>query len=195
MTAAAAWQALLDGNQRYATDTAVNCNNNYDRRREVAGGQHPFAMVLGCADSRVPPEVVFDQRLGDLFTVRVAGNVADDIAIGSLEYAVLHFSPALLVVLGHQKCGAVDATLEAIDKGGPVPGHIGSIVSAIKPAVAGISANASDRLDKAIEANASAVAASLNTRSSVLAEAVKAGKLQIRAAYYSLTDGRVRPVE
>src|SRR5579872_6873600 len=100
-TSSQAWETLLQGNRRYVNDHAVNCNGHYDRRAEVATGQHPFAMILGCADSRVPPEVIFDQRLGDLFTVRVAGNIADDAALGSLEYASLHFTRSLLVVLGH----------------------------------------------------------------------------------------------
>jgi len=195
MTADTAWQALLDGNGRYASDTARNCNKNYDRRVEVAAGQHPFAMILGCADSRVPPEVVFDQRLGDLFTVRVAGNVADDIAIGSFEYAVLHFAPSLLVVLGHEKCGAVDATLDAVKTGSTAPGQIGSIVAAIKPAVSAFQAGSPGALDHAVRANAKAVANSLAVRSTVMKEAVATGKLRIMAAYYSLTDGRVRSLD
>ena len=195
MSAADAWSALEQGNKRYVSDTAVNCNRNYDRRAEVASGQHPFAMVLGCADSRVPPEVIFDQRLGDLFTVRVAGNVADSNAIGSLEYAVLHFGSPLLLVLGHQSCGAVAATLEVIEKHTSAPGHIGSIVAAIKPAAESVKGKPGDALDNAIRANIKAVAGALQSSSTILADHVTSGKLQIVGAYYSLKDGRVTQVD
>lgn len=195
MTSAEALESLLQGNQRYARDMAVHCNKNFVRRAEVAGGQHPYAMILGCADSRVPPEVVFDQRLGDLFTVRVAGNVADANAIGSFEYAVLHFGPPLLVVLGHEKCGAVSATLEAIEKHESAPGHIASIVAAIQPAVESISTKQSGGLEAAIRANTKAVVASLRSNSSILDDAVASSKLRIAGAHYSLTDGRVTLVD
>lgn len=96
----------------------MNCTKNYDRRAEVAGGQHPFTIVLGCSESRVPPETVFAQRIGDLFTIRLAGNVADSFALGSIEYAVEHFKSPLLVVLGHSRCGAVIATLDIVNTKG-----------------------------------------------------------------------------
>ena len=190
-TGAEALDLLMQGNQRYAKDVAVNCNKNFDRRAEVAGGQHPFALILGCADSRVPPEVIFDQRLGDLFTVRIAGNIADANAIGSLEYAVLHFGSPLLVVLGHEKCGAVSATLEAVETHASAPGHIGSIVAAIKPAAESVMGKPGDTLENAIRANVKNVVAQLHASSSILAEHVASGKLQITGARYGLTDGLV----
>src|SRR6059036_1627413 len=105
------------------------------RREELAKSQHPFAVVLGCSDSRVPPEIVFDQGLGDLFVLRVAGNVINDESLGSIEYAVDHLAVRLIVVLGHQRCGAVKAEKDTIAAKGEAPGHIQSLVTAIKPAV------------------------------------------------------------
>ena len=195
MTPTLAWEALVEGNKRYAADTAVNRNRNDDRRHEVAEDPRPFAMILGCADSRVPPEVIFDQGLGDLFTVRLAGNVADDNAIGSLEFAVLTFGSALIVVLGHEKCSAVIATVDAVEKKTSAPGYIDSIIAYIKPAVAPLVGKPRYTLDAAIRANIRAVARSLSSKSSILARHISSGKLQIKGACYSLTDGQVTPVD
>jgi carbonic anhydrase len=195
MTPSQAWDSLLEGNKRYASDTALNCNRNYDRRHEVAEDPRPFATILGCADSRVPPEIIFDQGLGDLFTVRLAGNVADAYAIGSLEFAVLNFGSALIVVLGHEKCGAVIATIDAVEKKTSAPGYIDSIMSYIKPAVAPLVGKPGYTLDAAIRANIRAVARSLSSKSSILAQHISSGKLQIKGACYSLTDGQVTPVD
>jgi carbonic anhydrase len=192
ITAAEALERLRQGNERYRSDSALNCNMHYERRAEVAGYQHPFAMVLGCADSRVPPEIIFDQRLGDMFTVRIAGNIADSNAIGSLEYAVLHFGSPLLMVLGHERCGAVNATLEVVEKHASAPSHIASLVSAIKPAVESALGEPGDKLENAIRANVKHVVSGLHSSSTVLADSVAKGKLRIVGALYGLTDGRVR---
>ncbi|MBC5804790.1 MAG: carbonic anhydrase [Candidatus Eremiobacteraeota bacterium] len=183
--------ALKAGNHRYATDHSTNCNNNFDRRAEVSEAQQPHAIVLGCSDSRVPPEVVFDQRLGDMFTIRIAGNIADAPAIGSIEYAVAHFSSPLLVVLGHQNCGAVKATIEAIEKHQSLPGNIASIVAAIRPAVEPLIGKPGDVLDLAIHANIRAVIQHLKASSTILTDAVKSDKLRIVGGYYRLSDGVV----
>jgi carbonic anhydrase len=175
MTPAQAWNSLVEGNKRYADDIAVNSNRNDDRRHEVSEDPRPFAMILGCADSRVPPEVIFDQGLGDLFTVRLAGNVADANAIGSLEFAVLNFGPTLIVVLGHEQCGAVMATVDAVEKNTSAPGYIGSIVDSIKPAVAPLVGKAGFTLDAAIRANISAVARSLS--SNLVGQAADQGRM------------------
>lgn len=164
-------QLLLQGNERYVLGTSVHCNNHFARRAELAGYQHPFAMVLGCADSRVPPEIVFDQGLGDIFTVRVAGNIADANAIGSFEYAVLHFAPSVLVVLGHDSCGAVSATIDAVKTNSTAPSHIASIVNALKPAVDAALHEPGDTLRNAINTNVKDVAHALKASSSVIAEA------------------------
>ncbi len=191
VSASDALAALKAGNHRYATDRSVNCNNNFDRRAEVSGAQHPHAIVLGCSDSRVPPEVVFDQRLGDMFTVRIAGNIADPPAIGSIEYAVAHFSSPLIVVLGHQNCGAVKATIEAIEKHQSVPGNIASLVAAIRPAVEPLVGKGKDVLEQAIRANVHAVAKHLLASSQILSDAVTGGKLRIVGGYYRLDNGVV----
>src|SRR5207248_10775636 len=121
-----------------------------ERRAELANTQHPFATIVDCSDSRVPPEIVFDQGLGDLFIFRVAGNVIDDHGLGSIEYAVDHLGVRLIVVLGHQRCGAVQAAKETMAAKGKAPGHIESLVTAIKPAV---EATAKDDLDTTVTSN------------------------------------------
>src|SRR6266545_3286958 len=141
---------LKEGNGRYANGNLQHPGQTTERRAELAKGQHPFAIIVDCSDSRVPPEIVFDQGLGDLFIYRVAGNVIDDHGLGSIEYAVDHLGVRLIVVLGHQRCGAVDAARETIAAKGKAPGHIQSLVTAIKPAV---EATAKEDLDATIKAN------------------------------------------
>jgi carbonic anhydrase len=158
------------------------------RREELANSQHPFAVVLGCADSRVPPEIVFDQGLGDLFVVRVAGNVIDDHALGSIEYAVDHLSVRLTVVLGHQRCGAVLAAKETIAAKGRAPAHIQSLVTAIEPAV---EATAKDDLEATVRANVKNVVQALRSSTPVLKAKVDSGELRVVGAYYSLDTGSV----
>jgi carbonic anhydrase len=158
------------------------------RREELANSQHPFAVVLGCADSRVPPEIVFDQGLGDLFVVRVAGNVIDDHALGSIEYAVDHLSVRLIVVLGHQRCGAVLAAKETIAAKGRAPAHIQSLVTAIEPAV---EATAKDDLEATVRANVKNVVQALRSSTPVLKAKVDSGELRVVGAYYSLDTGSV----
>ena len=152
---------LMAGNRRYASDTAVNCLRNYDRRAEVAGGQNPFAIILACSDSRVGPETIFDQRIGDLFVVRVAGNIADPAGMGSIEYAIDHFHSPLLLVMGHSKCGAVSATLSLLESKGKAPGHIATLVEAIEPAARSVLGKPGDTLDNAVRANVNHVVATL----------------------------------
>ncbi len=190
-TPLAAVARLSAGNARYARDAAINCNKNYHRRAEVVEAQMPFAVVLGCADSRVPPEVLFDQRLGDLFVVRVAGNVADDVALGSIEYAVEHFHPALVLVLGHEKCGAVAATLEALAAHAEPAGFVGSIVARIMPAAGRARGEGSGALQSAVRENVVDVVRFIRSQSAVTATAERGGALRIAGATYSLSDGRV----
>ena len=178
---------LLAGNHRYVTGTVAHPNQTAGRRRTVASSQHPFAIILGCSDSRVPPEVVFDQGLGDLFVIRVAGNIADPAALGSIEYAAEHLGVGLVVVLGHSRCGAVDAAV----KGGEAPGHIPVLVDAIMPAVEKTREQPGDRLDNAVKANALLVAEQLRTSDPVLSHLVHDGKLRVVAARYDLESGKV----
>lgn len=179
--------ALKAGNARFVAGQAVHSNQTVDRRTEVAAGQHPFAIIVGCSDSRVPPEIVFDQGLGDLFVVRVAGNIVDDHALGSIEYAAEHLHVPLVVVLGHDKCGAVDAAVS----GGEVPGHIASIVDAIKPAVEEAKSEQGNLLDNAIDANIRRVVYEIRHSEPILGHEVEAGKLTVVGARYKLDSGQV----
>jgi carbonic anhydrase len=158
------------------------------RRTELAKSQHPFAIIVSCSDSRVPPEIVFDQGLGDLFIFRVAGNVIDDHGLGSIEYAVDHLNVRLIVVLGHQSCGAVQAAKETIAAKGKAPGHIESLVRAIKPAA---EATAKDDLDKTIKANVKHVVQGLRSSTPILKAKVDSGDVRVIGCYYSLDTGSV----
>jgi carbonic anhydrase len=179
--------SLMAGNHRYAHAEASHTHQSERRRRELAKGQHPEAVVLSCADSRVPPEIVFDQGLGDLFVVRVAGNILNEDNLASIEYAVEEFHTPLIMVLGHTKCGAVKATLQ----GGEAPGHIGALVRAIQPAVAEAKGQPGSLLDNAINANIRRVVRALRSSEPVLAPLVRRGKIQIVGARYDLSSGRV----
>jgi len=158
------------------------------RRAELTNIQHPFATILSCSDSRVPPEIVFDQGLGDLFIVRVAGNVINDEGLGSIEYSVDHLGTRLVLVLGHQSCGAVKAAKETISAKGKAPGHIESLVTAIKPAV---EATAKDDLETTIKANVKHVVDTLRSSTPILKARVDSGNVQVIGGYYSLDTGAV----
>lgn len=182
---------LMDGNERFIAGHATHTTRDAKRRAEVAQGQKPFAIVVSCSDSRVGPEVVFDQGVGDLFVVRTAGHVVDDVGLGSIEYAVEHLGSAFILVLGHERCGAVAATVA----GGEAHGHIPSIVKAIKPAVAKTKGQPGDAVDNAVRAQVLEVTAQLQKAGPVLADRVKAGKLKVVGARYDLDTGRVEIVE
>jgi carbonic anhydrase len=179
-------EQLMQGNKRFASQKTTQPNRGSFRLREVAKGQNPYAAILGCADSRVPAEIVFDQGLGDLFVVRVAGNVATPEEIGSLEYGTLVLGAKVILVLGDQKCGAVKATIEAK----PVPGQIGSIIGKIRPAVTSSKSQSGDLLKNATVANIKNQIAVLKT-SPVVADLIKAGKLKIIGGFYDLDTGTV----
>ena len=179
---------LKEGNSRYTSGNLQHPGQTTERRTELAKTQHPFAGIVCCSDSRVPPEIVFDQGLGDLFIVRVAGNVINDEGLGSIEYTVDHLGTRLILVLGHQSCGAVDAARETIAAKGKAPGHIQSLVTAIKPAV---EATAKDDLDATIKANVKNVVQALRSSTPILKAEVDSGKIQVIGGYYSLDTGAV----
>lgn len=154
--------------------------------RAIASGQHLFAIILGCADSRVPPEIVFDQGLGDLFVIRVAGNILDDAILGSIEYAVEELGTSLVLVLGHERCGAVAATV----KHAAVLGHISTLVNAIQPAVDLAKDEPGDLLDNTVRANIRLVVEQLQS-SMPVAELVKRDRLKVVGAQYRLDCGSV----
>ena len=179
---------LKEGNGRYTGGSLQHPGQTSDRRTELANVQHPFAVIVSCSDSRVPPEIVFDQGLGDLFIVRVAGNVMNNENLGSIEYAVDHLGSRLILVLGHQRCGAVDAAKQTIAAKGKAPGHIQSLVTAIKPAV---EATAKDDLETTIKANVKNVVQALRSSTPILKAEVDSGKIQVVGGYYSLDTGAV----
>ena len=158
------------------------------RRTELTKSQHPFAIILSCSDSRVPPELVFDEGLGDLFVVRVAGNVLNDEGLGSIEYGVDVLGARLIVVLGHQSCGAVDAAMKTVAAKGKAPGHIQSLVTAIKPVV---DSTPKADLETMIKANVKHVVEALRTSKPILKTRVDSGDVQVVGGYYTLDTGAV----
>lgn len=187
VTSSGALQRLLRGNQRFVAMQLDHPDQTSDRRLEVSTGQHPFAIVLTCADSRVPPELVFDQGLGDLFVVRVAGNVLDDHVIGSIEYAAEHLEAPLVMVLGHERCGAVEAAV----KGGEAPGKIASLLESLMPAVKIARSMPGDLLDNAVRVQAQRGASQLSTTGPILSHLVAEKHLAVVGARYDLDTGKV----
>lgn len=186
-----ALQRLREGNERFAANHALHTDEGTERRVAVSKAQHPFATVLGCVDSRVPIELVFDRGLGDLVVVRSAGGVLDKSVTGSLEFGIAELGTPLLVVLGHQRCGALDATIKALDSKHPeAEGEIGYLVEALSPAVKQVAGHAGDRLANAVHANVDLVLAQLR-KSTVIGPLEKAGKVKLAGAYYELDTGKV----
>ncbi|QOZ67173.1 carbonic anhydrase [Bradyrhizobium arachidis] len=184
LTPEAALKALLDGNQRYVSGQFQSLDEDLSiLKAKTVEKQEPFAAVLSCADSRVPVEFVFDQSIGQLFVVRVAGNVTSPEITASLEYGVAVLGTKVLVVLGHGNCGAVKATIE----GKAVPGQISVLYAPIRPAVDAAGGN----LDAAIDANARMQATLLSDASPVIARAIKEGKLMVVPARYDIASGKV----
>jgi carbonic anhydrase len=179
---------LMEGNQRFVARKRRNPHQDIARIAEVAVGQDPFAAILSCADSRVVPEIAFDQGMGDLFVVRVAGNVARIDEIASEEYAIALLKTPLLMVLGHERCGAVTAALNRSSTGGQWPGDIASLVLAIEPAVKASAGEEGDRLTNAVKANVRLQVDRL-LGSAVIAAAVNDGQLKVVGAYYDLDTG------
>jgi carbonic anhydrase len=187
---------LLEGNARFVAgkDTAATAQRSPERREKIAEGQKPFAAIVTCADSRVAPELLFDQGLGDLFIIRVAGNVisgAGAVVKGSIEYAVAVLGSPLVMVLGHSKCGAVDAALKYLADGKPAPGAIGELVRVIKPAAASVKDKPGDKLENAINANVLEGVKTLKGLDPLIAPAVKDGKVKVVGATYDLRTGKV----
>jgi carbonic anhydrase len=189
-TADEALKRLMEGNQRYVANKSIALNESADRRIALAQGQQPFATIFSCVDSRVPPELVFDRGLGDLFVIRTAGQVIDTAVLGSLEFGVAELKIPLLMVLGHEKCGAVKATIETVEKGGVAEADIEALVNGIRPAVEHAKGEAGDLLDNAVKANVVAVVQKLK-QSPILKEAIEQGKLTIVGARYDLDTGAV----
>ena len=197
-TATEALQRLRDGNERFVSgECGLEARLSAARRAEVVASQHPFAIVLGCSDSRVPAEIVFDHGIGDLFVIRVAGNVVASSQIGSVEFAASHFGTRLVVVLGHSNCGAIAATIEALESGGTAETEgLRSIMERVTPAVEPLLSEATDMgrerlIEDAVRANVRASAEALRRGSSLLESLARSSGLAVVGAEYSLASGRV----
>lgn len=193
LDAEGAWRKLAEGNHRFVTGHQTHPHESLRWRESLVQGQHPFAVVLGCADSRVPPELVFDHGLGDLFTIRAAGEVLDNSVLGSVEYAVEHLGVPLVVVLGHAKCGAVSATVDVVRGRAEVSGEVSVLVRSIEPAVLSTPADADEArfLAAAVDNQARRVASLMLERSVTLRTAVNHHGVKVVAASYQLETGAV----
>jgi carbonic anhydrase len=187
MSAEDALKLLLEGNQRFIAGKMEHPNQAPARREEVAKGQHPFAAVLACSDSRTPPEIVFDRGLGDIFTARVAGNVADQVVIESLDYSVTHLGVRLVMVLGHRRCGAVIAAVEGHEVDNE---DIGPLLRELRPAVEATRGMPGDPVENAVRENVKLVMRKLAT-SPELSAMVKSGELKVVGGVYDLTTGTI----
>lgn len=183
-------QMLIDGNKRFVDGNLTSLGNLAEDRTQLANGQSPFAVVVCCSDSRVPPELVFDQTVGQLFVVRTAGQVIDEAARGSIVYGVDFLKAPLLLVLGHSGCGAVEAAIAAI-QGNAIPGYAYRFAEAIGPAVQSVRDEPGDQLDNAIRANIDMGVEQLRTAEPDLAAAVRGGQLTVAGGYYDLASGAV----
>ena len=190
---AAALDRLMKGNARYIGGVTRRVDFKSEREA-LSGGQNPYAGILSCADSRIAPEYAFDSGRGDLFVCRVAGNFANDDSIASLEYAVAILNTPLVLVLGHESCGAVDATIKSLKDGTTLPGHLPSLVNAIAPAVKASADQPGDKLQNAIRQNVIDNVAKLKSSTPMLSAAVEQGKLKVAGAIYRLGSGRVELV-
>lgn len=194
MTADQAIALLKEGNAEFLTDSPLRAVHGRDRRLEIARGQTPFAVLVSCSDSRVPPEVLFGCGLSELFIVRNDGNTVDTVAQGSIEYAVAVLGVPLIVVLGHERCGAVDAALSVVENNNVFPGSLNQMIEPILPAA--LLARSSgkkgdDLLDAAVRENVRRVVGRLRNSALVMLHPIKTGKVKIVGARYDLDDGQV----
>jgi carbonic anhydrase len=187
----AAWKALKEGNERFVAGEALHPSQSIEDRARLAAGQKPTAVVFGCADSRVAAEIIFDQGLGDMFVVRTAGHVIDSAVLGSIEYAVTVLDVPLIVVLGHDSCGAVKATLSAIDDGVVPGGYVRDIVERITQSVLQGRHAGLTRVDEFETRHVNDTVTSLRIRSVSIAERLAAGTVAIVGLTYHLAEGRV----
>ncbi len=186
MTPQEAIERLMAGNERFATGQPHNPRRDPVHRKGLLSGQAPYAAIHACGDSRVPPEILFDAGLGELFVTRVAGNVLGPQVVGSVEYAVGHLHVPLVVVLGHSSCGAVAATISTLESGGPAPGSLDDLVRAIAPAV-----RPGMDPDEVAKANVALVVEQLRGDDAIIGPAVRSGQTRVVGMFYHMDDGRV----
>lgn len=200
-----AWRALREGNERFVAGQVDHPSQGADHRREVSAGQRPFAVIFGCSDSRVAAEIIFDQGLGDLFVVRTAGHVVDTTVIGSIEYGVDVLGASLVVVLGHDKCGALQATVDALTTGVMPTGFVRAVVDRVIPSLVGRDlqhdADSGERQisvpddDELRRQHVRATAQTLRSYSLSLQNAIDDGRCEVIGVEYDLAEGRARVVE
>jgi len=190
----AALDRLMKGNSRYVEGVARRHDLKHEREA-LAGGQNPFASILSCADSRIAPEYAFDSARGDLFVCRVAGNFANDDTVASLEYGIAVLNSPLILVLGHDSCGAIDATIKSLKDNTTLPGHLPSLVNALAASVKASADQPGDKLANAIRRNVKDVTAKLKSATPIISAAAADGKIKIVGGIYRLASGKVELVE
>lgn len=186
-----AWKALKEGNERFVAGAPEHPSQSIEHRASLAGSQKPTAVLFGCADSRVAAEIIFDQGLGDMFVVRTAGHVIDGSVLGSIEYAVTVLKVPLIAVLGHDSCGAVQATLAALDDGEVPGGYVRDVVERVMPSILLGRRDGLTRVDEFEARHVTETGRQLLSRSTAIAEAVRSGALAIVGLTYHLADGQV----
>jgi carbonic anhydrase len=194
-TQVTAWKALKEGNERFVAGEPAHPSQSVEHRASLAAGQQPKAVIFGCADSRVAAELIFDQGLGDVFVVRTAGQAIDSAVLGSIEYAVTALNVPLIVVLGHNGCGAVKATIGAIDDGAIPGGFVRDVVERVVPSILAGRRDGLTRVDEFEERHVSETLKQLVARSSAIAERVDAGTLALAGVTYQLAEGRAALVD
>lgn len=186
-----AWKALKEGNERFVAGRPEHPSQSIEHRASLAEAQHPTAVVFGCADSRVAAEIIFDQGLGDMFVVRTAGHVIDSAVLGSIEFAVTVLDVPLVVVLGHDSCGAVKATLSALDDGVVPGGYVRDVVERVTPSILRGRRDGLTRVDEFEARHVNETAVQLQERSTAIAERIRSGSLAIAGVTYHLADGQI----
>ncbi len=186
-----ALELLREGNKRFVSQARIFPNQSAERRNEVKSAQMPFAVILGCADSRVPPEILFDRGIGDLFIIRVAGNILTTEILGSIEYAVDHFGVPLILVLGHENCGAAAAAL----RGGPPEGRIRLLTKAFQPCVKAALRCPGDPLENIVRLHVQRVVSRMKRAAPILKERAEKGTVAVRGGIYRLESGLVEMLE
>jgi len=185
-----AWKALKEGNERFIAGEPAHPSQSIEHRASLAAGQKPTAVVFGCADSRVAAELIFDQGLGDVFVVRTAGQAIDSAVLGSIEYAVTVLNVPLIVVLGHDSCGAVKAAIGAVDDGAIPGGFVRDVVERVAPSILMARRDGLSRVDEFEERHVRETVAQLVSRSAAIAERVANRTLAVAGVTYHLADGR-----
>jgi len=190
LTPALAWRRLREGNERFVNGESSHPNQNASRRSELVETQNPFAVIFGCSDSRLAAEIIFDVGLGDVFVVRTAGQVIDDAVLGSLEYSVAVLGVPLIVVLGHDNCGAVTATRDAVETGEMLAGFIRDLVERITPSVLTSLRNNQPEVNDMVVENVKQMSHRLADSSRVISTAIEEGRTAVIGLSYRLAEGR-----